>query len=301
MTKNMILGTDWWTDCDDVVALRLIGRFIKEGQVNLLGIGINACMDYSAASLKSFLDVEGLSGIPVGIDLKATDFEGVPRYQEPLAKRYRCTLKNEDLPSAVSLYRRLLADSLDEVEIMEIGFPQVLSELLESKSDDISVLSGLELVKKKVSKIWVMAGKWDEDGGREHNFCISPRARTAAEKLCRLCPVPITFLGFEIGYDVITGDNLDESDPLHLVMADHRSGNGRFSWDPMLVLLAVIGDEDAAGYDTVTGFASVDADTGANHFRVDKNGLHKYVIRKFESSYYKNAINEIIKSINGGN
>ena len=43
---------------------------------------------------------------------------------------------------------------------------------------------------------------------------------------------------------------------------DDGSHNGRSSWDPML--MALIGDEHEAGYDVVTGYASVDAEDGAN-------------------------------------
>ena len=48
--RKFILGTDWWTDCDDAVALRLITRAVKDGKVGLVGVGINACMEYSVAS-----------------------------------------------------------------------------------------------------------------------------------------------------------------------------------------------------------------------------------------------------------
>lgn len=47
----------------------------------------------------------------------------------------------------------------------------MISAVLESGGDDISEKSGLELVKEKVSKIWVMAGKWNKDGEKENNFC----------------------------------------------------------------------------------------------------------------------------------
>ena len=63
----------------------------------------------------------------------------------------------------------------------------------------------------------------------------------------------------------------------------------------MLVLMAMIGDEAAAGYDVVCGTASVDSETGANHFSPGKNGLHKYVIKNKENEYYKKLINQIIK------
>ena len=33
--RNFILGTDWWTDCDDVVAMRVITKAHKKGEINL--------------------------------------------------------------------------------------------------------------------------------------------------------------------------------------------------------------------------------------------------------------------------
>ena len=292
--KKVILGTDWWTDCDDAVALRVISKFVKAGKAELIGIGINACMEYSAASVMGFLKAEELNGIPLGIDLTAVNFGGTPRYQKNLAEKYCPAVKNEDVPDAVRLYRRLLAESNEKVEILEIGFLQVFVGVLKSGADDISEKTGLELVRDKVSKVWVMAGKWDADGEKEHNFCLNTRTRAAGKEFCELCPVPVTFLGWEIGFDVITGDKLDQNDHLYRVMFDHGSKNGRSSWDPMLVLMALVGDEREAGYGTVTGIASVDAETGENYFEKRPDGKHKYVVKLYENDYYKNKINEIL-------
>lgn len=295
--RNVILGTDWCSDCDDVVAVRILSRFVKENKVNLLGIGINACMDYSVASLKGFLSTEGLNDVPIGIDHNAVDFEDVrfATYQENLAKTYCPAGKNEDAPDAMRLYRQLLANSDGNVEIMEIGFLQVIANVLKSEPDDISPLNGVELVKKKVSKIWVMAGKWNKDGGREHNFCLNACTCEGGSTFCELCPVPVTFLGFEIGIDVITGDKLSHDDPLYKVMVDFRHPNGRDSWDPMLVLMALIGDEKKAGYTTVSGKASLDKATGENHFKIDPDGMHKFVVKAHEDSFYADWINDLIK------
>lgn len=296
--RNVILGTDWCSDCDDVVATRILSRFVKENKVNLLGIGINACMDYSVASLKGFLSTEGLNDVPIGIDHNAVNFEDVrfATYQENLAKTY-CNpmVHNDYAPDAVHLYRQLIAQSDGPVEIMEIGFLQVIADVLKSEPDDISPLNGVELVREKVSKIWVMAGKWSKDGGREHNFCLNACTRAGGSTFCELCPVPVTFLGFEIGIDVITGDKLSHDDPLYKVMVDFRHPNGRDSWDPMLVLMALIGDEEKAGYTTVTGIASLNRETGENHFKVDPNGMHKFVVKLHENSFYEDWINNLIK------
>ena len=293
--RAFILGTDWWTDCDDAVALRLLCNAVKKGDIRLLGIGINACMEYSLASVKGFLKAEGLKDIPLGLDRAATDFGGNPPYQKRLALEYCPDAANEDAEDAVRLYRRLLAAAEEPVEILEIGFPQVLSALLMSGGDDISDKSGLTLVTEKVKKFWLMAGKWDKDGEKENNFCRNPRARTAADIFCRTCPVPVTFLGWEVGFDVFTGDGLPHSDHLYRVLLDHGSENGRNSWDPMLVLLAVIGDEEEAGYTTVSGHAGIDPQTGKNYFEKDRNGLHKYVVKARENDFYKQAINDRIR------
>lgn len=292
--RTFILGTDWWTDCDDAVALRILTRFIKDKKIQLLGIGINGSMEYSVASLKGFLRAEGIENIPIGIDLDATDFGGNPPYQKRLAQDYAPDLTNRDATDAVRLYRQILSSLEEKTEIIEIGYLQVIAAVLKSQPDDISDKSGLELIRQKVSRIWVMAGKWDANGEKENNFCRNARSRMAGKTFCELCPVPVTFLGWEVGYGVITGGELDQKDHLYRVLCDHGSQNGRHSWDPMLVLMALIGDEDAAGYNTVSGTASVDPDTGANHFFEDPQGIQRFVIKKYSNDYYEKQINQLI-------
>lgn len=292
--RNFILGSDWWTDCDDAVAVRILARAHKAGEICLRGIGINACMEDSVRALDGFLQSEGVCGIAIGIDPEASDFGGNPPYQKRLASLPSKYSSNQDAEDAVRLYRRILAESTEPVEIIEIGYLQVIANVIESEPDDLSDMDGMELIKEKVSKIWVMAGKWDDNPGRENNFTRNPRSRAAGNIFCEKCPVPVTFLGWEVGADVITGDALDENDILYRVLCDHGSRNGRMSWDPMLVLLAIIGDEAAAGYHAVRGTASVDSQSGENRFTPCDEGRHQYVVRKMPDEYYKKAINKLI-------
>ena len=112
---------------------------------------------------------------------------------------------------------------------------------------------------------------------------------------CENCPVSVTFLGYEIGKGILTGSKLNHDDHLYWVLADHGSAEkGRHSWDPMTMLLALVGDEESAGYRTVRGYATVDADTGANHFRADPNGPHCYVIKAKEDDYYSCKIDNLL-------
>ena len=92
-----------------------------------------------------------------------------------------------------------------------------------------------------------------------------------------------------------TSENwLNGNNSIYQVMKDHGSEKGRHSWDPMLVLLALTGDEEKAGYRCVRGFASVDADTGANHFLEDSQGLHRYVVKVWKDEAYSQQINALL-------
>lgn len=289
--RRFMIGTDWWTDCDDAVAMRLAAYAVKQEELEILGIVINACMEHSVASVDGFFQLEGVPTPPLGLDFAADDFGGRPPYQARLAKyaaRYRA---NEDAEDAVRLYRRLLAAAETPLEMVEVGYLNAVAALLLSEGDDISPLTGRELVASKVSRMWIMAGKWDEPEGRENNFSRNGRAAAAGHIVCRDCPVPITFLGFEVGQSVISGDWLRFSDPLHAVLCDHKSPDGRSSWDPMLLLAALAGDPAAAGYDEVKGYASVDPETGVNTFRDDPQGPHGYLVKQHEDEYYAWQIN----------
>ncbi len=292
--RRFIVGTDWWTDCDDAVAMRVLARAHKRGEIVIAGISIDSCMEYSVTSVDGFLSAHGILDIPIGVDLDSTDYGGRAPYQQRLSAYASRFKSNEDAEDALRLYRRILAESKEKVEIIEVGFLQVLAALLLSEGDDISPMSGIELVREKVEKFWIMAGRWDVDGGKENNFARTWRACRGANIFCEKCPVPVTFLGFEVGVNVLTGDNLKPGDVLYDVLQDHRAYNGRDSWDPMLALLAIIGDEEKAGYRVVRGRATVEAETGCNHFTECEDGIHAYVVKIREDDFYKNAINELI-------
>ena len=142
-----------------------------------------------------------------------------------------------------------------------------------------------------------MAGKWDENGGKEYNFYKNELTRQSGADLCAFWPTPITFLGYEIGESVISGKNLPDGDLLKQVMTDHGSINGRSSWDPMLVLLALAGEPEKAGYKCVYGKASVNAVDGSNYFTVDPSGSHRYVIKLHDDSFYANEIDKRLPKI----
>ena len=189
----------------------------------------------------------------------------------------------------------MLASSNEKVDIITIGFLQIIEQLFKSEADEISPLSGIELVKTKVNKLWIMGGKWTEQGEREFNLSYTPFACESASYVIANSPVEMTFLGWEIGAGLYTGGNLNKEDHLHKILCDWGCPNGRESWDPMTVMLALTGDEEKAGYNAVRFIPRVDAKDGKNYFELDENSPHKFVTKKFEDLYYVNQINEEIK------
>ena len=61
MMRKFIFETDWFTDCDDCVALRFLARNLDK-EHELLGANVNAVSPYAYASIRAFLENE--MGIP---------------------------------------------------------------------------------------------------------------------------------------------------------------------------------------------------------------------------------------------
>ena len=298
--KKILLGTDWWTDCDDCIALRILTRFMKKGEIQLVGIAVNACMEKSVASIDGFLSFDGVANVPIGIDKSATD-ESITRhtYQYTMAEHATLKKSNDDAEDGVRLYRRILSEAEEKITIVEIGFHNIIAAVLESTSDDISEKSGLQLFAEKVEKVYVMGGAYDKNPGHEFNFHFYERTRKGAHIFCEKCPVPIVFLGFEAGESVHSGGEcLKDGDILKDAMTAFwahfkKPLQGRSSWDPMTLLLAILG-EDRAGYELVWGKNYVNPENGENTFTKDENGPHAYVVKKHDDSFYEKMINDII-------
>jgi len=289
--RTVILGTDWWTDCDDCAAVRIACRAHHRGLWNLAGIVLNACMPYSAESLSAFCTAENMENLPLGIDRSAVGYGGNPPYQKLLASLPHPVESNDSLPDGLELYLHLL-EQTDEAELLEIGYPQVLAALCQHPV-------GYRYLRDKVKYIWMMAGNWENNGkGRENNIARAPMSRQAAAYLFEHCPCPIVLLGWEVGASVISGKPEtipDDSDPLRMAFNAHGSRNGRSSWDPMLVLLALTGNPEQAGYSIRRGHASADPETGDNSFRYDENGPHAYVVKMRPDSWYEEKLAHWLK------
>lgn len=281
---DFILDTDVGGDCDDMLALAYLTYARKHLNVNIRAVTqCNAC--------------------PGGGDLIRTFFdhlhEPVPAIGGPVgdAKNYDnyCTLvlnhfgdgEIRTYPDAVTVLRRALAESENAV-LCAIGPLNNIAALMESQADGISPLNGVELIRQKCAKVVLMAGGFvcGKDGRPtpEWNALVDI---PATKKTVSLCPVPLVFLPFETGLNMLTGGPLmekyGEDTPLTLSFIryphDHtQEVGGRHSWDPATLLYAIEGcgewfDESPRG----TVFID---DEGRTIMAENTDGLHSYLTIK---------------------
>ncbi len=295
--RAVIFDTDWWTDCDDCVALKLL---LNSKEVELKGININAFMEISPYSVELFLTQYGRGNVPVSVDKNALDYPDAPKngYQQKMLDAFSDGeyKTSDNYETSVKFYRKLLSSLDEKADIIAVGFQNSIADLLMSDGDEFSPLSGIELCREKIGKLWAMAGNWDKDGGREYNVANTDRSVKAAKIVSEKFPCPITYLGFEVGESVITGGTEaigDENDVLAIAMKAHGSEKGRSSWDPMTALLAAIGDEEKAGYERVYGNFAFD-DEGRNYFSADSTSDRCYVVKKMDDFFYQTSVNSRI-------
>lgn len=290
--RSIIIDTDWWTDCDDVGAMRIALWGEACGYYDIAGIILDANSGWGAQSIDALIRAEGHGSIPIGVHADAS-FGGSQTYQSAILAKFRPLVGAQGaVESAVRAYRRFIANAAGTIEILSLGYFTAMSALIDSPADDISSLTGLQLLNQRVSKIWAMAGNWPY--GQENNFTRTTSSKNSAVNVLANYSGEIVFFGGEVGQPIITGDNLNGRtwDPVAVAYAAHGSASGRNSWDPITAYYAAIGLGD--DFDLVRGTASFNLVTNYNSMAMSPNGRHGYVVATKSAEYYKNRLNAVL-------
>jgi len=302
--KHIIFDTDWMDDVDDVVALRILSWAVQTGKCVLDGIVLDAVNNTSVKSFSRMANYEGLGDVLIGADK-----QGTRSFSDP-NKDFHSTIINnwsygkyestDSVDDCVTFYRRLLSSANSKVDIISVGFLNGLSRLIDSTADSFSNLSGIDLVRNKVGTLWVMGGRYDGESLAEFNFAHDQLAKNASSNVCMKWPTPIVFHGFEVGFNVFSGNTIStaigQDDILYKVLQKYGvSETGRPSWDPMTTILGIHGDVSVAGYESVRGTNAVNASTGVNTFTTSQTGNHKYIVKRHTNDWYARELNQILE------
>lgn len=280
----VIVDTDIGPDCDDVGAVCLLHQLRRRQEAEILAITCCASYHWGPRCAEAINRYYGGEPVPVG-QCPRPDFlseELHQKYNRAVSERF---LGDEQIlfPPALEVLRRGLASAEPgSVVLTTIGPLNNIGDLMRSPADEISPLTGCELVASRVSRIVCMAGCFDPTmHGIQFAEWNVEMDITAAQIVVNESPVPVIFCGYEMGDTVITCANLDqypEENPLQLSYRLYIGENGRSSWDLVTVLHAVRGESEMMGQ-SAWGTITVD-DKGVSTWRQDSSGQHAYVINK---------------------
>jgi hypothetical protein len=294
---RIIYDTDMGSDCDDAGALAVLHVYADRGLAEIVGcIYSSGKVPYGAGVVEAINVYYGRQEVPVGAAYDDKVGDPVDKMTaEKLAKDTAAfgntIIHSRDTEEMTALNRRLLAGEQDHrVVYLTVGHTKGFYDLLVSKPDDISPLSGQELVKQKIQR-WVAMGALganNKEGQyrKEWNFHSNGSA-PYTKYLVENCPVPIVYIA--AGSDVYTGKSLKTTPPGNIVRTVYRDwlwntqkktlDDQRPSWDLIAVHYAVkgLGEYLMAEED---GWLDVDVHKGSRWIRGERKNPQTFVSLK---------------------
>ena len=285
---RIIFDTDFGGDADDLGALAMLNHFHNQQEAELLGIMCWSTEKHSVAAMDAVNTFYGNPDIPLGRragELQETDWN----HGKVLAENLNYELSELQTFEATALYRKLLATQPDQsVTIVTVGPLLNIKRLLNSAADEYSALNGTQLIEAKVKEFVIMGGQFPS-GEKEWNFDGNMKGvtRLVLEQLT----VPITFLGYEIGQPLKTGEvfnELPKDSPLYLGFYHfskycpwlNEQFEGKIydnsTYDQTAVLYAVRG-LGSYWHRVSNGFCQAD-DNGGNTWVSKKESNHSYLV-----------------------
>lgn len=281
---KIIFDSDLGPDYDDVGALAFLHAMADSGKAEILATLSSNKHVLVAPSIEVINTYFGRPRLPLGAPKTAGVNITTPyNWPDTLVARYPHTVRStNDVPDAVTVYRKILHDQPDSsVTIVTVGFLTNLCNLLKSQPDNISPLSGKNLISRKVKILVSMAGGFPQ--GKEFNICMDS---LSSAYVFSNWPGKIIFTGWEVGSQILTGLRLINSDiknspvkdvfRISMAMSDEDK-KGRMSWDETAVLIGIYGTDGF--FDTASGKIIVNTD-GSNSWEDNPEGMHAYVIQK---------------------
>lgn len=294
---QIILDTDMGSDCDDVGALALLNEYANSGQAEILGVVYSSgAVPYGVGIIDAINRYYGNDSIPIGAsyDTKFGDpmdkMQAEKLAQDTVAFKNR-VIRNTDVQEQTVFLRKLLAQQEDNsVLYVTIGHTQALYDLLVSKPDSISNLSGKALIEKKM-KQWIALGALKANNLQGHytkdwNFFFNGTA-PYTEYLVENFPKPTYFVSG--GGKVMTGKSLIDTPNGNIVRTAYRDwlwnveqktlAEQRPSWDLVAVCFAVESPKKYFEVET-QGYLDFDVDKGCKWIETPTPTNHNFVILK---------------------
>lgn len=287
--QKLIFDTDLGNDVDDAMALALIHSLQRRGHCELLAVTLTNGHPNAAKFVDAVNTYYGYGATPIGgavngwktaskyVDLVDEMKDGKPVYPYDVDPA--------KLTDSVTLLRKTLAAQPDgSVAVAQVGFSPNLARLLDTPGDDISPLTGRELVAKKVTVLSIMAGAFETIDNNNHYLEYNViKDIPACQKLAKDWPTPIAWSGFEVGiavpYPAVSIEQDYVYQPGHIIEMAYRlyqpPPHNRPTWDLTSVLYAVFPERGYFGL-SKPGVVTIE-DDGFSRFAPKADGKNRYL------------------------
>jgi inosine-uridine nucleoside N-ribohydrolase len=274
---HVIFDTDMGNDVDDALALAMLHALASRGEVKLLAVTVSKDNPWAAEYVRMVDEYYGRGTIPVGIvhDGKTPE-DGL--YVRQVCELHHRHPNKAAVADAVQLLRKTLAGEQDgAVTLIQVGFSTNLARLIDSKPDRYSALSGMDLVKKKVRLLTVMAGNFAQSKPEYNVMTDVP----AAQNLFANWPTDIHFSGFEVGLAILyPASSIEHDFPAGNPVAEAYRVYAKMPYDrPTWDLTTVLYDlrPDRGYFDVSSPGNVVVAANGATTFQPNPQGKRYFL------------------------
>ncbi|MBR5446213.1 MAG: nucleoside hydrolase [Clostridia bacterium] len=315
MTKpvKIIFDTDIGGDCDDAGALAMLHRLCDKGEAELLAVTACYASPYVAGCIDAINRFYGRE-VPVGVNYGVPQSEpGVyaAALSENFPNRYPAETYGTDkgAPDTLKLLRQILAEAEDgSITLVVTGNLGSMARLALSEADEISPLTGKELIARKLTRTVLMGGRFFESWPMPIYAAIQPigdpstwewniygsgleTARAAFDNWCG----ELVLSSFEIGTYIVTmqgyPDRAAEGDPVAEAYRIHNGGTGRNSWDHTAMLEAI----RPGAYWNYHEYGRVWVDENlVTHWKPDAEYRHTYLLPKTDYEVIRQVIDDLV-------
>jgi inosine-uridine nucleoside N-ribohydrolase len=289
---KIIFDTDITGDVDDVLALAMLHTLADRDECSIEAITSSKIHPLTAPFVDAVNTFYGRPNIRIGVtrDAQRRESKYLHLVKQRDGDKFRYPhdlLSSDEAPDAVTILRRVLAAATGQsIVIVQVGLATNLADLLESEPDEISELTGKELVRRKVRLASVMAGAFSPVRGNAHYLEANVKNGIGAmQRFAQGWPqdVPVVWSDFLIG---IAAPYPRESIARDFGYCEHHivreayllhSGpnHDRPTWDLTSVLYAVRPDGNYFGLSEL-GTVTVD-DDGFTRFVPNATGRDRYL------------------------
>ena len=309
---KIIFDTDIGGDCDDAGALAMLHRLCDLGECELLAVTACYASPYVAGCIDAINRYYGRE-VPVGI-LYAAPTDAPGTYTKGLCDEFphhypaAAYESGSGAPDSVTLLRRTLAAAENgSITLVATGSMATLAALVQSPADELSPLTGAQLIAEKVLRTVVMGGRffgsWPMPIVIGGDFTVTWEWNIkadipAAQTMCRLWPGELIFSSYEIGLYCVTmkgyAQNAPAGDPVRRAYELHPCGReyGRESWDHTAMLYAVRPD---AGYWNLHPWGRVTVDDGGiTAWHAEEGGKQSYLLPREDYEIIRQTIDDLV-------